>query len=142
MEWGALVAAPAAALSNERSNRSPRMLSTLCEDSGVLLVQGPKRFHNLIKFYATAARALAQRRRSCNRAGVGRPCGEDRPLFIQGKVGIIHNVFRLTEHCRWMDQAVEINAQLVITRHVFLHGTSPLTHSVLCEAIRAEVSSV
>src|SRR5712671_1072959 len=69
MEWGALVAAPAAALSNERSNGSPRMLSTLCEDSGVLLVQGPKRFHNLIKFYATAALLQSRRRLTPMRRG-------------------------------------------------------------------------
>src|SRR4051794_36438718 len=129
MEWGTLVTVPAAALSNKRRNGSPRLLSTLCQDSGVLLVQGPKRLHNLIKFHAAAVRAVAKRRHSFDRAGVRRPTGEDRALFVQGKVGIIHDVFRPTVPFRWVHKTIEINGPVVTTTHAFLHGISPLSHS-------------
>jgi hypothetical protein len=56
----------------------------------------------------SAAGRATQRGRGLNRAGVGRPGGEDRALFVDRQIRVGNDVARMFESLRRMEQVVEI----------------------------------
>ena len=49
----------------------------------------------------------AKRRVRFHRAGVGRPRGQDRALFMDGEIGVVHHVARMSESGGRMEQRLD-----------------------------------
>ncbi len=83
-----------------------------------LPVQRPQRIHHIVVSHRLCRpRRLPQLGCSLDGAGIGRPRRQDGALLVQREVGIAHDMLRMLERPRGMQQVVDIELERLPPGH-------------------------